>query len=348
MRRSLTFLLVAIGLATVCRPAHSSSYDDTAAPKLEEKDKNEPTSKKRPGFFHRSEKASPAEQLVYAASLRDRGRLGAAIKQYDALVHTWHDAPEAVKAQLEISRLLVELGKYDRAFDECQYLVEHYAGDFPYEPVIERQFQIANQVRTARHANFLFLPGYATPERALPMYEKIVRNAPKWSRAADAQFAVGMIHQEGKEWEEAIAAYETVCLLYPDSACVAGASYGRAECLYLTANASPRDERSCREALSALAGFIRDYPKDANAGEAGKRLGELKDRLAGMYYDRAVYYDRIARKPASAVIAYKDFLRNFPTSEKAPDVHERIEALEKQVAKDEALKKEAAKDEKQK
>jgi outer membrane protein assembly factor BamD (BamD/ComL family) len=338
MRRILTFLLVAIGLATVCPSAPSSSYDDVAAPKLEEQDKNEASPKKRPGFFHRAGKATPAEQLAYAASLRDQGRLRPAIKQYDALVHTWHDTPEAVKAQLEISRLLVELGKYDRAFNECQYLVEHYAGDFAYEPVIARQFQIANQVRVARHADFLFLPGYTTPERALPMYEKIVKNAPKWSRAAEAQFTVGSIREEGKELAEAIAAYETVCLLYPDSACAAGAGYRRAYCLYLAANASPRDERSCREALSALAGFLRDYPKDANAAEAGKCLDELKNRLAGMYYDRAIYYDRIARKPKAAVIAYTDFLRNFPTSEKATDVHERIEALEKEVAKDEEEK----------
>jgi outer membrane protein assembly factor BamD len=120
---------------------------------------------------------------------------------------------------------------------------------------------------------------------------------------------------------------------YPDSPEAEEASFRRGHCLYTLVNASPRHEPSYRDALSALSMFLQDYPKSDRSKEAEKYLDELKERLATMYFERAVFYDKVARRPQSAVIAYADFIRNFPTSRLATEAGDRMDALKLEMEK---------------
>jgi outer membrane protein assembly factor BamD (BamD/ComL family) len=171
------------------------------------------------------------------------------------------------------------------------------------------------------------------PERALPMFEKIVENAPSWKRSAEAEFNVGMINEEMKEYEAASIAYETVERRYRNGDLAKDAAFRRAHCLYLAAKQTPRDEKGYRNALSALTVFVRSYPGNKDAETARNYLDEMKESLAGMYYERADFYDRIAKKPEAAIIAYNDLIRNFPSSDKAQRASERIEQLKTQLEK---------------
>lgn len=285
---------------------------------------------KHPGLFRRAKKDTANEQMAYAARLEEKGRERKARRAYNSLVHNWHDAPEAAQAQRHLADLYAKAGKFERAFEEYQYLVRYFAGTFPYQDVLETQLGLAHSVRTDRHADFFFLPGFADPGRAVPLYEQIVDNGPNWARAPEAQFWVGAVHEADKEYELAVVAYETLLLRYPRSGYVAEGAYRRAQCLRGLANQSRRDEDQCREALLALLAFVRQHPEDERAAEADRHAQELKQRLSGMYYDRALYYDRIVKKPKSAIIAYTDFVQKFPTSERRKEADERIAALQMQ------------------
>lgn len=321
----LCFLL----LAALAGGPPARAFEDDTKPPMEQEQKEGSPKRKRQGFFRQPEKGTPAEQLAYANELRDGNHFRLAIKQYDALVHTWHESPEAPKAQIALARLRELREQYERAFEEYQYLIEYFAGDFDYESVIEAQFRMANALRTVRHGDILFFPGYTRPEDALPKFEQIVKNAPRWKRAPEAQYAIGLIHEDSGEVEEAVAAYETLALLYPESPYAASASLRRAYCLYDIAEGSPRDERSARNALSALSVFLRDHPDDAEAQKVTARLDGLKKRLSEMYYERAEFYDRIAKKPKAARIAYQDYVDNFPNEERTEEARDRIRELEK-------------------
>lgn len=287
--------------------------------------------KKEPRMFRRPEQASPSEQLDYAKSLDASGKHRKARRAYRALVHQWHDSAEAVVAQQRYAELLLDNSDYEKAFDDFQYLVEHFAGEFPLERILEEQFRIANHLRTVRRRCMFFLPGSASPKRSLPLYEKIVRNGPNWARSPEAQFYVGVIYEDEKEYELAIAAYQTLALRYSLSEFVASSHYRRGYCLYKISQRSPRDENRCAKALSALLRFERDYPRDPDAPKAAEYVAELKDRLSGYYLDKADFYDRIANRPRSAIIAYNDFVSNFPTSEKRDWIDQRIATLELQL-----------------
>ena len=92
------------------------------------------------------------------------------------------------------------------------------------------------------------------------------------------------------------------------------------------ANESPRDETLCRQAFSAVAGFIADYPKHGSIELAREYRDTLDDRLTNMYYELASFYDKTGKHKA-AIIAYEDFIRKFPSSRLAGDVSVRIETL---------------------
>ena len=276
-------------------------------------------SRKHPGFFHRPAKSSPAEQLAYAQSLAQAGKARAAMRQFNDLVCQWHNAPEAVIAQESYARLLLDARRYDKAFEEFQYLVDRFPGRFNYAALMTRPRRL------------LFFKVSNSGEDALPLFEQIIRNAPDWERTPEAQFFVGAIHEKNGDFDKAVSAYEQVQFRHPNSAFAAGAAYKRANCLCALANEAPRDEVRLREALAALAAFLRDYRGDPNAGTAEKDLEALNDRLAAMYYERASFYDRIARRPESAVIAYRDFYNRFPLSPQAAVAKERAEQLQEQL-----------------
>jgi outer membrane protein assembly factor BamD (BamD/ComL family) len=245
-----------------------------------------------------------------------------------AVVYEWHDSEQAPQAQMACAKLLYETGHYERAFEEFQYLVDFYQGQFPYEEAVEYQFKIANHVRTEERGRFLFFPPRASPERALPLFVQYLKNAPRAAHADEAQFFVGAIHDIKKEYEQAVVAYETLQHRYPKSELLAEAGYLAALDHVRIARSVPRDERTTRATLAALAVFVRDYPDHRGAPEIRAEADTLKEALAGMYYERALFYDRTGGRPKAAIIAYSDFLDNFPSSSRSDAVRKRIAELE--------------------
>jgi len=288
--------------------------------------------RKKPRWFGGPAMTNAAEQLAYANSLLSQpGKRREAEKQYRELVHEWPQSPEAPLAQMAYAGLLEERGKHRRAFEECQYLIEFYTGSFPYQGVLERQFRIAHQVMTGRQGKLIFLRGFEAPERAIPMFRKIVENAPSWKKAAEAQYLVGVILEGDHEYAEAVVAYERAMTRYPESEFASEGEFRRAVSLYKLADKRPRDEKSCRVALTALSRFLNRYADSDNAQSADQYRQALQERLTALYYERAVFYDRAARRPRAALIAYRDFVQQCPSAEQIPAVKARIEQLLEQL-----------------
>lgn len=325
LRRAMTFG-VFLGL-TALASAQLTSAPEPQAPDMDSAQKEVKVERKQPGFFHRPTKNTAAEQMAYATELRAGGYLRRAANEYLALVHSWHEAPEAPTAQFEAADTLMQRGRYARAFDEFQYLFEFFPGRFPYEKALESQFKIANAILEQRHMAFLGMTGFTDPQTALPLFRQLARNAPFWEHSAEVHFRIAWILEETGEERDAVDAYALVMQSYPESRFAGDAAFRRAMCLRSIARSCPRDESQCRAALSAFASYMRDFPKHAGREEAEQYRDQMNEQLATMYYDRALFYDKIAGRPKSAVIAYRDFLQKFPLSSKAPSVTDRIAEL---------------------
>lgn len=277
----------------------------------------------------RPEKSSAAAQIAYAYQLYKSGRIRASASAYQALVYAWPDSPEAPAAQLAYAQIMEHRRKYFEAFDEYQYLIDNYPGKFNYAEALDRQFQIANYLITAEK-RFLYVFKFKSPERALPLLEQLLKNAPSGERAAEIQFKIGLIHEQNEEFDEAIAAYELLQDRHPTGDWAALASFHEGQCLFRLFEDRPNDENACNAARAALTQFKTTYPGNPNIPLARTYLDTLNTRLATLAFERARFYDKVARRPQAAIIAYQDFLATHPESALASTASARLEQLKKE------------------
>jgi outer membrane protein assembly factor BamD (BamD/ComL family) len=296
-------------------------------PKKAEVDTRSPA-KRGTHWYRHPDQDTPAEQEAYAARLSEEERWRSSEKAYDALVYAWPDSPQAARAQFNLAKLLQKRERYEKAFNEYQYLIEYYPGQFNYEEVLGYQFQIANYMMNSRRGQFLFLPGFASPDRALPLFERIVRNAPSWTNAPLAQFNIALIHDLNTDEEEAVDAYEAVLSRYPRSEWADDASYRQADCLCRLSGQNLNDENALDEAIAALSEFIRSYPgNEERVAEARLRLKDMNQRKQEMAFERARFYDHVAKRPEAALRAYEDVRKKYPQSDWAMKAEDRISEL---------------------
>lgn len=284
--------------------------------------------------FTHPKKKGPADQLRYTDKLYEDGRIRAARKQYYALLVYWPESTEAARAQLQYATILDNKGKRLKAFDEYQRLFERYTGLFPYEQVLNRQFEIATNLMVTKKGKFLFLPGFAAPERAIPLYESIMTNAPQWERAAEVQYLIGHAYDLSLQFEEAVTSFMIVQQRYPLSPFAEKAGYDAAYCFYRLAQENPNNEQMLEGAWTSLAVFLNTYPDSEKAEIVkGYRNTVLRQR-AKLAYDKARYYDILAKKPKAALIAYRALVAQFPHSDWTGLAQIRIDALSKLVPPD--------------
>lgn len=290
------------------------------------------TQKKHSWFsFNRPAKKNPADQLAHADRLFAEGALKKAGKAYKALAVTWPGSPEAVPAQLRYARSLDARGKSDKAFEAYQSLMEANAGGFPYDDVLQRQFDLAQEMMNRRHGRLLLFGGFKAPERAVPMFEKVVKNGPRSPRAAEAQYLIGWAYEISDQLELAVVAYMTAQHRYPESEYAEKASFGRARTLYRLSEESPNDEEALEQAWAGVLLFLNSYPQSEEIEVAKAYRDTLLSRRARTAYDKAVFYDRKAKKPSAALQAYRSFIKLFPGSEWVPVAQSRIDQLAAQV-----------------
>ena len=292
-------------------------------------------SRKSGTLFRRVREDDPDAQLQYAISLQEQGRLRRAARQFNALVHRWPDADEAAAAQLALARLFRERGKYERAFREYQYLIEHYEGEFPYKTVLAEQLETAESAMEMRRGGFLLLPGFQSPERAIPLFRIVISNGPNWERIPEIRLLIGRIHEDARDYADAVAAYEEVIIYHGQHEVAREAIFRKALVLERVANRNPRDARRAHAAMQALFAALREDLAPEQAEEARARIRGLRQQLEELHLEKAEFYERRGRNPRAALMTYEEFLRRYPNSDQEALVRERIAALQEIVAREE-------------
>ncbi len=276
----------------------------------------------------RPARRDPAAQLAYARELRDRGSRWWARRHYRALIASWPSSPEASIAQLELAKMLEEAGAHEEAFAAYQHLMERYPGRFPFDEVYDRQLQIAEQMLTQRHFRFLF-GGFTTPERAIPLLQKVAANAPSRETAGRAQLLLGNAYREMSEIESAIAAYSEIERRFAETPIGVEAAFRRAECLAEKSRRAPSDRQRLDDAWFAFHRFVRLFPESPFAAQAIEQRDSLQQARACAAWKEARFYEHRGLMGA-AINAYERFLRDFSQSEKASDARARLEILRQQ------------------
>lgn len=277
--------------------------------------------------FNRPARKDAESQLAWARHLQKKGELRKAGRAYRALVTTWPGSPQAALGQWGLAQTLDARGKLEDAFEEYNNLVTRFTGGFPYDTIVQRQFEIANAVMDKRRGGFLLFGGFKAPERAVPLFEKVVQNAPRAEFAPEASYLIGRAYELSGQLELAVVSYMTAQNRYPGTPWSAQAAFGRARTLVLLSEEAPNDEEALDQAWAAIVVYLNSYPQSEDTQLAQAYRENLYRRRAKAAYDKAVFYDRLAKRPAAAVHSYENFLKQFPNSEWTAVARTRMQEL---------------------
>jgi outer membrane protein assembly factor BamD (BamD/ComL family) len=281
--------------------------------------------------FSRPAKDTPAAQFAYARELLTSGKINKAKRAFNSLTITWPGSAEAPLAQYAYARILDERGKKLDAFAAYETLMTSFAGRFPnYDQVLQRQFEIA-QWEMTRKRNRIFFGGFNAPERAIPLFESVIKHGPRSPLAAEAQYLIGEAYEGNFEYQLAVVAYSTTLHRYPFSPFAEKASFARARALNAFSRAYPVNPQASEEAFAAVMAFMRGFPGSGMMDEARALRDDLLARRAGAAFEIADYYDRIADRPEAALASYRDFVQLFPQAPQAGKARQRINELAARV-----------------
>lgn len=284
--------------------------------------------RREPGWRTRARHETAAGELAAADRLRAAGRWRSAVRRYRAVVANWHDTDEAVTAQLRLAQTLEERQRHERAFNEYQYLMEFYLGRFSFTSVLERQFALAMHLAEKAGGGFLGRHPVDTPRA---MLETLLENAPYADMAPSIKATLATLHEKDGAYDLAAMTYASLQQRYPGTPQANEAAYHEVRAMTQFSRKYSNDEALATETLARL----RRYQARASAPERDNiqnYIEEVEQRVIAFWRDRAEFYDRIQKRPQSALIVYEEWLARFPEMDQADDVRARIETLRKKVS----------------
>jgi TolA-binding protein len=312
------------------RPGSSRGYATDTFEGFDALDEDSRIPQKEKSFWYSVSADAPDAQLQYAQKREALGHDRSARKGYEALIRKWPTSPEAALAQFALAQLLERQQKFEKAFDEYQYLITHYAGHCPYQEVLDRQFRIANYL--LHNNTSMFGWNLSGTDSVRERFEQIVRNAPRAAQAPEILLIIGGIRVSEKELPEAIAVYEGLLNRFPQSPQALTAAYLAAQSRHELAVRHNYNEPRCREAIAFIKAALARMPTHPQREQLSAWLSELTALLVEQNYQQAVFYDTRQRNAEAAKAAYRRFLSEFSDSSYAQQVRARLAELEKGAA----------------
>ena len=181
-----------------------------------------------------------------------------------------------------------------------------------------------------RRLEFLF-GGYQVPEMAIPYFEKIIINGPKWIRAPEAMFNLGKCHQLAGAYEEAITAYLELTLIYPEHDLAEQALWSRIECLKELRKKYPISPQITNRIIIASTLYLSSYPDSDRKNEIIFLRNELYNFQAKQMHDQAIFYEKIAKNDNAALKTYQSIVKLYPKSKYTDDALNKISNLESKL-----------------
>lgn len=150
--------------------------------------------------------------------------------------------------------------------------------------------------------------------QAQKLFDIIKLQYPTSKYADDAQYYLAEINVAKNEHILAAYNYNQLRRTFPNSEYAKISAYKAAYSNYKMSPKSDRDQDYTRQAIKAFGEFQASYPKDSLAVEAGKRIVELRGKLAKHDFETAELYVKM-QAPRSALVYYDLVINTHSDSE---------------------------------
>jgi outer membrane protein assembly factor BamD len=248
------------------------------------------------------------------------------------VLRVWPLSDYAPRAEYLIGRCLETSGKDEAAFNAYQNIIKKYPRSDSYEEILWRQYAIANRFLGGEWFRlWSYIPLYSSMDETAKLFQKIVDNGPYSDVAPHAQLRIGAAHEKGKDYDDAVKAYETAADRYHDQPTITADALFRQGVAYQKQAASAEyDQSTAGKAIASYTDFISLFPDDKRVAGAQKNITLLKAEQVHGNFKIAQFYEQ-SGKWAGAVVYYNEVLQLDPNSTYAASARQRIEALKPRI-----------------
>jgi outer membrane protein assembly factor BamD len=275
------------------------------------------------------------DQLAVAEEAFKNRDYSTALHAAYRVLKVWPLSDYAPRAEYLVGRCLETQGRDEAAFDKYQDLLKRYPRTDNYDEILWRQYEIANRFYGGEFFRIFwgYLPLYTSMDETAKMYGKIVGNGPYSDVAPHAQLQIGAANEKGKNYDEAVKAYETAADRYNNQPAIASdAMYRQAVAYQKQSTKGEYDQGKAGQAIAAYTDFMTFFPDDQRVADAQKAIVALKAEqvrgsfLVAQFYEKSKTLSAMQRRNG-AIVYYNEVLQLNPNSPYAARARERIEAL---------------------
>jgi outer membrane protein assembly factor BamD len=276
--------------------------------------------------------ANPTEQLALARSFEAKKEWSNALDCYRRLLSRWPTASAAQDAQFGMAECLANLGYHYRAFKEYQMLLTRFPNTKLFDAVLQRQFEIGNLFLAGERDKAWGIRWFKAPEKAVEIFEQVVKNGPFAPIAPEAQYRIGVTQEKLKEYALGIKAYEKVIERYPKHALAETAAFAIGMAYHHEARRAEYDQAAADQAMTAFADYLVRYPQSDRAELIRQDLAAMEREQARGLFKIGQFYEKNLQFKA-ALIYYNEVIARGGKTEWASMARGKVETLGHQLAK---------------
>jgi len=269
---------------------------------------------------------NPADQLKVAQGLQAKKNYRGAIDAYRRVIGRWPQSSSAQDAQFGLAECLGAIDYYYQAFKEYQKLLEKHPNSPRFDTVLQRQFEIGNLFLAGERQKAWGVRWFPSIDRAIEVFEIVVKNGPYSKVAVEAQFRIGLAYEKQKDYLAAVHAYEKLLERYPKDPLAESAQFQIGYAYKEESQRSEYDQNAANQAIAAFSDFLLRYPASEKVSPAQRYLVALKDEQAKGLYNIGRFYEKNQRYK-SALIYYNDVIEKNPASGWATQAKEKVARL---------------------
>ncbi len=271
-------------------------------------------------------KDTPDQQYDWAMQFYNQKDWDRAIEEFEKLPEAFPNSRLAAEGVYFTGLCQEEKKEYAKAADSYQKLVDRYPYSDRIKDAIQREFSIAKLFAEGEKIKVVGIPTFSGRDKAIELYQHIVKNAPYGSYGDQAQFQIGEVHKSIGDYEEARKAFQTMVDEYPSSDLVPKARYQIAYVSMIASKKGNDNDAEAQKAIDEFKNFKEAYPNNAQALEADESIKALRAKKAMKNFDTASFYDK-QKKWTSAKVYYQEIVTGYPETPAAALAQKRLEEL---------------------
>lgn len=277
-------------------------------------------------------KDTSKEQFKWAMDFYEAKDYKQAISEFDKLVRFYPNSKDASNAQYYIGRSYQDIEEYYHAYLAYQKVIEAYPYAKNREEIIKRQYDIGLLFFEGQKAKIMGVALLPAIDKAIEIFEQVVKNSPYGEYADQAQFKIGQAYKKSSRFAEATVSFQKLVEEYPKSDLLDRANYQIAQCAYLASLGSSYDQESTDTAIEKFEDFVEGAKEASLSKEARENLKTLREKKAQNLYQTASFYERTGHRN-SAAIYYKELVDKYPDTSLATESVAKLMEIEKRAVK---------------